>query len=202
VPLTQYDGSDPAESVGRTLAANLRAARLARSWRLEDVAERSGVSRNMLQQIETGRTNPSIATLARISATLGAPIGELVSPAPELGQVMRGSAAPVRRAGRASQARLLVNDGQAPFIELWDFTVAAGDEIHSDGHPTGSRELLLLHSGRLMVEVGGSRFELGPDDALRMRGDRPHAYANPGTEPARLTITVVYSGDRDPRYVA
>jgi transcriptional regulator with XRE-family HTH domain len=187
--------------VGRTLAANLRAARLARAWRLEDVAERSGVSRNMLQQIETGRTNPSIATLARISATLGVPIGELVSPAPELGQVVRGSTAPVRRAGRASQARLLVNDGQAPFIELWDFTIAAGDEIGSDGHPTGTRELLLLHTGRLTVEVGGSRFELGADDALRMRGDRPHTYANLGAEPARLTITVVYSGDRDPRYV-
>lgn len=72
--------TDPAEAVGYTLAANLRAARQARGWRLDELATRSGVSRNMLQQIETCRTNPSIATLARVSATLGVSIGRLVEP--------------------------------------------------------------------------------------------------------------------------
>jgi len=196
------DPADPADLVGRTLAANLRAARQALGWRLEDVADRSGVSRGMLQQIETGRTNPSIATLARISATLGVSIGRLVEPAAELGQVVRRAAATERSAGRGSQARLLINDGQAPFIELWEFTINAGDEIHSDGHPAGTRELLLVHDGTLTVDVGGARFEIGPGDALRMRGDRPHTYRNPGHELVRLTMTVVYSGDRDPRYAA
>jgi transcriptional regulator with XRE-family HTH domain len=191
---------DPAEIVGRTLAANLRAARRARGWRLDDVASRSGVSRGMLQQIETGRTNPSIATLARICAVLGTTIGRLVEPPEELGRVVPAADAEVRKAGRESRARLLINDGDAPFIEFWDFTIASGDEIGSPAHPAGTRELIQVHEGDLTVDIGGATFEVGPGDALRMRGDRDHTYRNPGFRPVRLTMAVVYSGDRDPRY--
>ncbi|MGW1989103.1 helix-turn-helix domain-containing protein [Embleya sp. NPDC001921] len=192
--------TDPAEAVGYTLAANLRAARQARSWRLEELAVRSGVSRNMLQQIETCRTNPSIATLARISATLGIPIGRLVEPPEELGHVARAADAPTRPGGRASVFRLLINDASAPFTELWDVHLAAHDEVPAHAHPTGTRELLHVREGAVVVEVGGATFTVGPGDALRMRGDRPHLYRNPHAEPARLTMTVVYPGPGDPRY--
>ncbi|MFI6813938.1 helix-turn-helix domain-containing protein [Nonomuraea sp. NPDC050328] len=188
------------EEVTRTLAANVRAARQALGWRLEDLATRSGVSRNMVQQIETARTNASVATLARLAATLGVPIGVLVEPPEELGYVARAAEVLERPAGRASRSRLLVNDGQAPFVEVWDFVIAAGDEIRSPGHPAGTRELLHLYEGELQVGVGGAEFELREGDALRMRGDRPHVYRNPGTLVARLGMTVVYSGERDPRY--
>lgn len=188
------------EDLGRTLAANVRAARQALGWRLEDLAARSGVSRNMLQQIETARTNPSVATLARVAATLGVSIGVLVEPPEELGYVARASETLARPAGRDSVARLLVNDGQAPFVEVWDFTIAGHDEIRSAGHPQGTRELLHLHQGALEVSVGGATFTLAEGDALRMRGDRPHTYRNPATDPARLSMTVVYSGAQDPRY--
>jgi transcriptional regulator with XRE-family HTH domain len=189
--------TDPAKLVGDTLAVNLRAARQARGWRLEELASRSGVSRGMLQQIETARTNPSIATLARICATLGISIGELVEPPEELGHVASAADAVVRSGGRA---RLLINDGQAPFTELWDFRLPPGDEIRSDAHPAGTRELIYVHEGRLAVTVGGARFQVDAGEALRMRGDRPHVYANPGPQPVRLTMTVVYAGARDPRY--
>lgn len=57
-----------------------------------------------------------------------------------------------------------------------------------------------MHEGTPTVEVGGATFTIGPGDALRMRGDRPHTYRNPHPTPARLTMTVVYAGLRDPRY--
>jgi transcriptional regulator with XRE-family HTH domain len=193
---------DPAEAVGQALAGNLRAARRERGWRLEDLASRSGVSRAMLQQIETGHTNPSIATLARICSALSIPIGQLVEPPAETGYIATLAEAEVRTAGRASQARLLINDGQAPFIELWDFLIAADDEIRSSAHPPGTREVLQVHQGTLDVEVGGAAFRLQPGDALRMRGDRPHAYRNPGPEAVRLTMTVIYAGTQDRRYAS
>lgn len=191
---------DPAEAVGQALAGNLRAARRERGWRLEDLAARSGVSRGMLQQIETGHTNPSVATLARICSALSIPIGRLVEPPAEIGYIATAGDAELRTAGRASQARLLINDGQAPFIELWDFLIAAGDEIRSAAHPPATRELLHVHQGELDVEVGGAAFHLEPGDALRMRGDRPHAYRNSGPVTVRLTMTVIYAGSQDPRY--
>ncbi|MYW06638.1 XRE family transcriptional regulator [Streptomyces sp. SID3343] len=192
--------TDPAETVGYTLAANLRAARQSRGWRLDELATRSGVSRNMLQQIETCRTNPSIATLARISATLGISIGRLVEPPEELGRVARAADTPTRAAGRASVTRLLINDATPPFTELWDFRLAPDDEIRAAAHPPGTRELLHVHEGTITVEVGGATFTVGPGDALRMRGDRPHTYRNPHPDPVHLTMTVVYAGLPDPRY--
>ena len=194
---------DPAEAVGLALAANLRAAREDRGWRLEELATRSGVSRTMLQQIETGRTNPSIATLARVCATLGVPIGRLVEPPRELGLIGRGEDAAVRPGGRACEFRLLINDGHddgTPFTELWDVVLAPHDEAATAAHPPGTRELLHLHTGSITVEVGGATFALGAGDALRMRGDRPHAYRNDRAEPARFTLTVVYAWRRDARY--
>jgi transcriptional regulator with XRE-family HTH domain len=152
---------DPAEAVGQALAGNLRAARRERGWRLEDLASRSGVSRGMLQQIETGHTNPSIATLARICSALSIPIGRLVEPPAETGYKTTLAEAEVRTAGRASQARLLINDGRAPFIELWDFLIAADDEIRSAAparHPGGPPG----PPGTLDVEVGGLRSTSSP----------------------------------------
>ena len=192
--------TDPADAVSATLAANLRAGRKERGWRLEDLAVRSGVSRGMLQQIETGQTNPSIATVARICATLGVSIGQLVEPPEDLGRVTTADDIDVRRAGRASEARLLINDGQAPFVELWDFIVAPHDEISSHAHPAGTRELIHLQKGELIVEVGGASFHVTEGGSVRIRGDRAHLYRNPTAEPARLTMTVVYFGNQDPRY--
>jgi transcriptional regulator with XRE-family HTH domain len=193
---------NPAEIVGRTLAANLRAARQERGWRLEDLAGRCGVSRNMLQQIEAGRTNPSVATLAKISATLGVPIGRMLEPPEELGRVSRGADAKahIRGASGRSEVRLLINDGRAPFTELWDFRIEPGDVISSDGHPSGTRELLFVTTGTVTVTVGGATFQAGPGDALGMRGDRRHSYANHGPSTTRFAVTVVYAGRQDPRY--
>ena len=73
--------------------------------------------------------------------------------------------------------------------------------VSSGGHPQGTKELLHVRAGALAVTVGGASFELGPGDALRMRGDRPHTYRNPGAEPTLVTMTVVYSGNRDPRFI-
>lgn len=195
---------DVAEAVARTLATNLRAARLARGWRQHDLADRSGVSKGMVQQIETGRTNPSIATVARLSETLGVTVGHLVEPPESLGLLSRAQDANARRCGRRGRSRawLMINDGRAPFLELWRFRLAPGDEVRSAGHPPGTRELLAVTAGRLVVAVGAAEFVAGAGDTLAIRGDRAHAYRNPGRESTEFTATVVYSGEQDSRFAA
>ncbi|CAM4225905.1 XRE family transcriptional regulator [Nocardiopsis rhodophaea] len=194
--------SDRAEKVSTTLAMNVRAVRQAKGWSLGDLAERADVSRGMLQQIETRKTNPSIATVARISEAVGLSVGQLIEPPADPGVISRDADVPVRPCGMdgRSEARLLVNDGRAPFVEVWDFRIAAQDEIHSPGHPVGTRELLTVTEGSLTVEVGSAEFGLGIGDALAMRGDHPHVYRNPGRTPTRLSMTVVYSGEQEPRF--
>ncbi|MEW2386328.1 XRE family transcriptional regulator [Micromonospora sp. NPDC047707] len=185
--------------VGRTLAANLRTARGSRGWRLEDLAAHSGVSRGMIHQIENQRTNPSVATLARLCAALDVPISELIELPGQLGTILRRSDAAVTRHGMhgLSEAALLISDGRH---ELWDHWLHPGDEIHDTGHPAGTRELIHVTDGILTVDVGSATFTVEATDALDFRADRPHTYRNVKRAPTRYTINVIYTGARDRRY--
>src|SRR3989304_1555334 len=62
------------------IGERVRARRHARGWTLDELAERSGVSRRMLVNIEQGVTNASIATLLRLSEALGLGLPSLVAP--------------------------------------------------------------------------------------------------------------------------
>jgi quercetin dioxygenase-like cupin family protein len=79
-------------------------------------------------------------------------------------------------------------------LELWDWTLAAGDRHASEPHAVGTKELLQVQSGAMVVEVAERSFALGTGDAITFAGDQPHAYANPGTEPARFSLAVFEPG--------
>jgi transcriptional regulator with XRE-family HTH domain len=187
---------DVVEEVGLTLAANLRAARGLRGWRLDDLAEASGVSRSMIHQIETARSHPSVATLARLCSALDVPISELVEMPTQLGSPARRADALISRHGH-STAALLLADGRH---ELWEHTLHPGNAIHDAGHPTGTRELIHVTAGTLHVDVGGATFVVPALDALSLRGDRTHTYRNAENQTVLYTVVVLYAGAHDARY--
>jgi len=60
------------------VARTLQALRTERGWSLDQLAARSGVSKGVLVALEQERSNPSLATLARISDAFGVPVTRLV----------------------------------------------------------------------------------------------------------------------------
>ncbi|MFT3732367.1 MAG: helix-turn-helix transcriptional regulator [Hyphomicrobium sp.] len=70
---------------------NLRHLRRDKKLSLEMLAESSGVSRAMLNQIETGRSNPTIDLAARIAAGLDKSLSELLTPLEAPGQKSSGA---------------------------------------------------------------------------------------------------------------
>ena len=67
-----------AVAVNEVIGQRVRQHRTARGWTLDELADRSGVSRRMVITIEHGEGNPSIATLLRISGALGVGLPVLV----------------------------------------------------------------------------------------------------------------------------
>ncbi|HEY8375801.1 MAG TPA: helix-turn-helix transcriptional regulator, partial [Nannocystis sp.] len=67
-----------AAELTRRLADNIRSLRKARGYSLDDMARRSGVSRASLSQVETAKTNPTIAILWKIAAGLEVPFSALL----------------------------------------------------------------------------------------------------------------------------
>ena len=183
------------EDVNAAVGRNVRAHRTRLAWTLEDLAARSGVSKGMLSQVEQARTNPSVATVCRLATALGVSVASLVE-APEVpgARVVRAEEAVTLWTGgrKGSAARLMVGSGTSQQVELWDVRMVPGDGYGSEGHPSGTRELLLVIEGELTLELDGDAHRVGDGDAIAFVADRPHAYRNLGDSPLRYSLSVLH----------
>ena len=176
----------------RLIGERVRHERQARRWTLDQLVELSGVSRRMLINIEQGEANPSIGILLKLSDALGVGLSALVdSPEPSAVKVTRSGAAPVLWSGQAGGRALLVASTTPPdVVELWDWTLGAGDRHNSDAHAAGTHELLHVLEGAVAIEVADQTVTLQTGDAISFPADVPHAYSNPNTLPARFSLSV------------
>ena len=186
----------PAEvvAVNEQIGARVRQHRTARGWTLDDLADRSGVSRRMVITIEHGEGNPSIATLLRISDALGVGLPVLVDvERPHAVTVTAAGQAPVLwRGPRGGQALLVAGTEPPDVVELWDWTLQPGEAHAAEAHSAGTRELLLVLEGEVELRVGDRAERLGVGDSVAFAGDVAHGYATPAgaTTSVRFALTV------------
>ncbi|MGH3300025.1 MAG: helix-turn-helix domain-containing protein [Trebonia sp.] len=186
-----------ADGVARMIAGRVRQGRNSRGWTLDQLAERSGVSRRMLVSIEQGLANPSIATLLLVSDALGIGLPALVDMDRTPGlRVTRAGAAPVLWRGELGGRAMLVAGTEPPDVtELWDWTLGPGEAHSTEAHAAGTRELLLVLDGQVELTVGQHTEVLAAGDSASFPGDLPHGYANPGAaQAARFALTVFEPG--------
>lgn len=183
---------DPDE-VASAIARNTRRLRSDRTWSLDSLAHRSGVSKGMLVQIEGARTNPSIATLCRVADAFGVTLAELV----ELDQggtvqvVDPGSVVRLWTGQGGSAGDLLAGTDRAEHVEMWRWRLAAGDHHDSEGHIEGTRELLAVLAGTLTLDVDGDEHQVANGGAVLFEADRPHRYINAHKRALDLVLVVV-----------
>lgn len=181
------------EIVTAALARNLKTARAKRGLTLDQLSAAAGISKGMLVQMEQGRTNPSLATLLRLSAALGLPLARLVEVAetPEV-RIVRGAEAPVLwRGDRGGAGRLLGGTDAPDIVELWDWVIQPGERIVSEPHEPGTMELVAVRSGRLALDLGGQQTLVDAGDTAIFRADLPHAYHAADDAPVTLTMVVL-----------
>ncbi|HWH28750.1 MAG TPA: XRE family transcriptional regulator [Mycobacteriales bacterium] len=183
---------DVAVPLSRLIGERVKAERQARQWTLDQLAEVSGVSRRMLINIEHGDANPSIGILLKLSDALGVGLSALVeSPHVTAVTLTRSGTVPPLWTSAAGGRAVLVSSTVPPdVVELWDWALAPGDRYASEPHADGTRELLHVLDGQVVVEVAGEEVMLETGDALSFSGDLPHAYANPHAGPARFALSV------------
>ena len=169
-----------ADGVARAIGDRVRQGRNGRGWTLDQLAERSGVSRRMLVSIEQGSANPSIATLLLISDALGIGLPALVDVGRSPGlRVTRTGTAPVLWRGTLGGQAVLVAGTEPPDVtELWDWTLGPGESHVSEPHAAGTRELLLVLDGQVELRAGGDAEVLAVGDSASFTGDLPHGYVN------------------------
>jgi transcriptional regulator with XRE-family HTH domain len=175
------------------IGERVRARRHARGWTLDELAERSGVSRRMLVNVEQAVSNASIATLLRLSEALGIGLPALVAPndgETSLEINRAGTRPPLWTGEHGGKALLAAGVAGPDVVELWDWTLAPGDAHASEPHVTGTRELLTVIEGDVFLSVAGEEVALHVGDAVSFPGDTVHGYRNDGASGARFALTV------------
>lgn len=93
----------------------VRHVRGERGWSRRELARRTGLSERFLAQVEIGRGNPSVLSLARIAAALGTTAAALLTSAPSASVI---ALLGLRGAGKSTVGRALAERLAVPFVEL------------------------------------------------------------------------------------
>ena len=195
-------GAAPADvDVNATLAANLAHYRSARGLSLAKLADASGVSRAMLNQIERGQSVPTIGVLWKIATALDVPFAALLEqPQEETTTVLRGQRSwTLRSQDGAFESRALFPLSGPRQTEFYELRLAPGVREVADAHAPGTFENIAVNAGCVEIDVDGALHRLDAGDAIHFRADVPHAYHNPGDVLTVAYLVMTYATSAEPR---
>ena len=191
------DGDEVAEAADtvatlRTVAYNVRTARVRAGLSLEELSRRAQVSKGALVGLEKAQGNPNLATLVRLADTLGISVSALMQ-GPAEGRVRvvsADAAAPLWTGDLGGEARLmLTTSGPAP-VEIWRWRLRPGEEYPSHPHQTGVVETVSVVAGRMVLVVDGTEYTVDAGQTATFDGDTAHLYRGAGTGTCHLIMTV------------
>ncbi|MDX9911101.1 MAG: XRE family transcriptional regulator [Phycisphaerales bacterium] len=172
----------------------IRTKRLAQDLTQADLADRSGVSKAMICDVEGNKKNPTIRILGQIAAGLNCGISELLdldeTPAMELNarDHQRTLVDPENGMERRVLSRQMVRHG----VEVLHYTYPKGADCSGfPAHPRGSIETAYVIEGRIRMSAGENSVELGPGDAVTYRADLEHSATNLGDGDARVVYVTL-----------
>lgn len=184
----------------QNLSENLRRLRAAQGLTQAALAERAGVPRSTLANLEADGGNPTLAVLGGLAAALRVTLEELLSTPHAACRVFREGTLPVelRGPGRAARVHRLLPD-PVPGMEIDRFELARAARMRGVPHRAGTREYLYCERGQLTLWAAGERYDLAAGDLATFHGDQPHSYANEGEGTAVGFSVVAFVRNPDER---
>ncbi|GLS23860.1 DNA-binding protein [Labrys miyagiensis] len=173
------------------LGKTVQRLRKAYNLSLSELAEQSGVAKSIISQIERNETNPTLATIWRLSQALDVSIERVLGSTED---------APfIEKTTKVDTPVIFSDDGKCrlavvgwlktvEWLQWYDFQAEPGGVLESDAHQRGSVECLSILAGEVEVEVAGVIERAIPGETLRYRCDRPHAIRVVGNKPAHATM--------------
>ena len=160
------------------LAANLRRLRIARRLSLSELARATGMSKATLSSVESGRSNPTIETLAALAGALRVALGELLEE-PPVGEVR------IVRRGRQG----VIDRVEEAEVELSERAWGPRQRDESEPGPAGARGGVYVVEGRLIAGPVERVTELTIGDYASFPIDVPHVYETERTGARALILT-------------
>jgi len=155
------------------LGERLRALRSSKEWTLEELAERSGLSKPFLSRLESGDRQPSIAAVLTLARVFGVPMGSLFDTRQEDENclVVRAGSAPIHKGNGISYVPL---SGASRFNLQPMRAMISPSRQGSERYQHEGEEWLYVLSGRLLLKVGDREYKLEAGDGAHFDSRQPH----------------------------
>ncbi len=185
-----YDADGSPDAAGPGIGRHLRMARMARGFRLKDVADAAGCSEGLLSRIENDKADPSLKLLQKVCAFLTMKVGDLISWAEKRDAVV------IRAADRAA-VHFGNHGGPGTTIEhlsMAGHLITGYINRLAPGGSTGDplshvgEELGIVTRGDLELLIGETVHQLSTGDSFCFRSDIPHSYRNTSSIEAEVII--------------
>ncbi|MBS3755740.1 MAG: cupin domain-containing protein [Desulfobacterales bacterium] len=190
------------QNVGElAIGEKIRQMRLSKSLSLEELAEKTGLSKGLLSQIEREQISPPISTLLKVAASLGTDISfffQEETENPRICLVRSNERLVSRRRQVEGKANLgysyeaLAYKKAFKYMEpfLVTFSPKEAEDVIRFSHE--GEEFAFLLEGTLEFTTDRERIVLEPGDSLYFDSNQLHGFRALGDAPARALVTVCH----------
>ena len=173
------------------VGAQVRALRKARGLSLQQLAAASGLSIGLISQVERGLSSPSVRALRQLAEALGITVGWLFhhgSPpsSEEYGIVLRRKARRTMNFSDGAVTKELLSPDLQGKLEMLVVSVVPGGSSGETAYTHEGEEAGLVLEGEFDLWVENRLFRLQEGDSFGFASRRPHRFANPGRDIARV----------------
>ncbi len=177
------------------IGAFIRSYRQANGESLQSLADRSGVSRSMIAQIESGRTSPTIVVLSKLATAMSIRLGDLVEPPKDRQgvQVVQASADNIisKRGSAFVCHQLLTKNGHVP-TDFYYFHFRKHGKTAFLTNISGSVKYVWLERGRLGIHLANELITVAARQMVTFNASAPHRFENRSGELAQGVFLVTY----------
>lgn len=179
------------------LGERVRELRRERGLTLEELAERSGVSRAMISKLERGEKNPTLVVAAKLAEGFGVTLSQLVGMEErrEVVVVPREKRMVMRDPETGFERQLLSPSFGGRGVEFIRNVVPEGSTSGEfPPHRRGVEEYVVVEQGNLKAIIGGEEYLLKEGDALYFEANVSHRFDNAGDGGCSYYLVIVSKG--------
>jgi XRE family transcriptional regulator, regulator of sulfur utilization len=180
------------KKLNKRISTTLKSLRKEKGWSLDKAAEKTGVSKAMLGQIEREESSPTIATLWKIASGFEASFSSFIE---DIHVKQSHRSGPVRQLhpgdDKIRVMPLFPFDAETSF-ELFVIELLPGCEHLSPPHQSGVIEHVVVTQGEIEVLAEGKWQRLKTHEGLKFKADQPHGYRNNTKKPAIIHDIIHY----------
>jgi len=161
---------------------------------LQKLSKLTGVSSTSLNEIEKGRTIPSINTVWKISNGLKIPLNTLMNEKKtEYTKIDKNKIKPIIELEEKYKVFPYFPFQEKTFFEYFYVELEKDASLESEPHLLGSQEYLIVLNGKIQLILNQEVITLNTGDAVKFNSDIKHTYQNIDSQQSNISVVIHYS---------